>query len=64
MGFYGKAFDNFLQARTAGSKPILFPANQNLGRSGRYRSLARFSTRSPLSIAHHYVVHIACLNQF
>ena len=26
MGFYGKAFDNG------------FPANQNLGRSGRYRS--------------------------
>ena len=38
MGFYGKAFDNGLQAKAAGSKPILFPANQNLGRSGRYRS--------------------------
>ena len=37
MGFYGKAFDNGLQAKAAGSKPILFPANQNLGRSGRYR---------------------------
>ena len=38
MGFYGKAFDNGLQAKAAGSKPILFPANQNLGRSGPYRS--------------------------
>ena len=38
MGFYGKAFDNGLQAKAAGSKPTLFPANQNLGRSGRYRS--------------------------
>ena len=38
MGFYGKAFDNGLQAKAAGSKPILFPANQNLERSGRYRS--------------------------
>ena len=34
MGFYGKAFDNGLQAKAAGSKPILSPANQNLGRSG------------------------------
>ena len=38
MGFYGKTFDNGLQAMAAGSKPTLFPANQNLGRSGRYRS--------------------------
>ena len=38
MGFYDKAFDNGLQAKAAGSKPILFPANQNLGRSGLYRS--------------------------
>ena len=38
MGFYGKAFDNGLQAKAAGSKPILFPANQNLGHSGLYRS--------------------------
>ena len=38
MGFYGKAFDNGLQAKAAGSKPILFPANQNLGRSGLYNS--------------------------
>ena len=39
MGFYGKAFDNGLQAKAAGSKPTFrFPANQNLGRSGRYRS--------------------------
>ena len=38
MGFYGKAFDNGLQAKAAGSKPILFPANQNLGRSGLYHS--------------------------
>ena len=38
MGFHDKAFDNGLQAKAAGSKPILFPANQNLGRSGRYRS--------------------------
>ena len=36
MGFYGKAFDNGLQAKAAGSKPILFPANHNLGRSGLY----------------------------
>ena len=38
MGFYGKAFDNDLQAKAVGSKPILLPANQNLGRSARYRS--------------------------
>ena len=38
MGFYGKAFDNGLQAKAAGSKPILLPANQNLGRSGLYNS--------------------------
>ena len=38
MGFYGKAFDNGLQAKATGSKPILFPANQNLERSGLYRS--------------------------
>ena len=38
MGFYGKAFDNGLQAKAAGSKSTLFPANQNLGRSARYRS--------------------------
>ena len=30
--------DNGLQAKAAGSKPILFPANQYLARSGRYRS--------------------------
>ena len=34
MGFYGKAFNNGLQAKAAGSKLILFPANENLGRSG------------------------------
>ena len=38
MGFHDKAFDNGLQAKAAGSKPILFPANQNLGRSGLYHS--------------------------
>ena len=38
MGFYNKAFDNDLQAKAVGSKPILLPANQNLGRSARYRS--------------------------
>jgi len=38
MGFYGKAFDICLQAKAADSKPILFPANQSLGRSGLYRS--------------------------
>ena len=38
MGFYGKAFDNGLQAKAAGSKPILFLANQNLGRFGLYHS--------------------------
>ena len=47
MGFYGKAFDNGLQAKAAGSKPILFPANQNLGRSGLYHSWGRFSMCSP-----------------
>ena len=36
MGFYGKAFDDGLQAKAAGSKLILFPANQNLGRYGLY----------------------------
>ena len=63
MGFYGKAFDNGLQAKAAGSKPILFPANQNLGCSELYCSWASFSMHSPLSIAHHHV-HIAGLNQF
>ena len=38
MGCYGKAFDNGLQAKAAGPKLILFPANQNLGRSGLYHS--------------------------
>ena len=38
MGFYGKAFNSGLQAKVAGSKPIFFPANQNLGRSGLYHS--------------------------
>ena len=38
MGFHGKAFDNGLQDKAAGSKPILFPANRNLGRSGLYLS--------------------------
>ena len=38
MEFYGKAFDNGLQANAAGFKPILFPANENLGRSGLYHS--------------------------
>ena len=54
---------NGLQAKAAGFKPILFPTNQNLGRSGRYLSRARLSMRSPLSIARHRAVHIACLNQ-
>ena len=31
-------FDYGLQAKAAGSKTILFPANQNLGLSARYRS--------------------------
>ena len=60
MGFYGKAFDNGLQAKAAGSKRILFPANENLGRSG----LGAFPCARPLSIAHHHLVHIAGLNQF
>ena len=47
MGFYGKAFNNGLQAKTAGSKPILFPANQNVGRSGLYHSEGRLSMCSP-----------------
>ena len=38
MGFYGEAFDNGLRAKATGSKPILFPANQNLGLFGLYRS--------------------------
>ena len=38
MGFYGKVFDDGLQVKATGSMPILFPANQKLGRSGRYRS--------------------------
>ena len=38
MRFYGKAFDTGLQAKAAGSRSTLFPANHNLGRSGRYRS--------------------------
>ena len=64
MGFYGKAFDNGLQAKAAGSKPILFPANQNLGRSGLIILRGAFPCARPLSIAHHHVVHIAGLNQF
>ena len=64
MGFYDKAFDNSLQAKAAGSKPILFPANQNLGRSGLIILRGAFPCARPLSIAHHHVVHIACLNQF
>ena len=36
-----------LQGKEADSKPILFPANQNLRRSRRYRSSERFSMRSP-----------------
>ena len=31
-----RCLDNGLQAQAAGYKRILFPANQNLGRSGRY----------------------------
>ena len=64
MGFYGDAFDNGLQAKAAGSKPILFPANQNLGRSGLIILRGAFPCARPLSIAHHHVVHIAGLNQF
>ena len=64
MGFYGKAFDDGLQAKAAGSKPILFPANQNLGRSGLIILRGAFPCARPLSIAHHHVVHIAGLNQF
>ena len=64
MGFYGKAFNNGLQAKAAGSKPILFPANQNLGRSGLIILRGAFPCARPLSIAHHHVVHIAGLNQF
>ena len=64
MGFYDKAFDNSLQAKAAGSKPILFPANQNLGRSRLIILRGAFPCARPLSIAHHHVVHIAGLNQF
>ena len=64
MGFYDKAFDNSLQAKAAGSKPILFPANQNLGRSGLIILRGAFPRARPLSIARHHVVHIAGLNQF
>ena len=31
-----RCLDNGLQAQAAGYKRILFPANQNLGRSGQY----------------------------
>ena len=31
MGFYGKAFDNGLQAKATGSKPILFQPIRILG---------------------------------
>ena len=64
MVFYGKAFDNGLQAKAEGSKPILFPANQNLGRSGLLIPRGAFPCARPVSIAHHHVVHIAGLNQF
>ena len=63
MGFYDKAFDNSLQAKAAGFKPILFPANQNLGRSGLIILGGAFPCARPLSIAHHHVVHIAGWNQ-
>ena len=55
--------DNGLQPQAAGYiRHMLFPADQNLGRSGRYRSWTCFTMCSPLSIAHHHVVHITCLN--
>ena len=43
-----RCLDNGLQARVAGYKRILFPAIQNLERSGRYYSWARFTKRSPI----------------
>ena len=64
MGFYDKAFDNSLHAKAAGSKPILFPANQNLGRSGLIILRGAFPRARSLSTAHHHVIHIAGLNQF
>ena len=63
MGFYDKAFDNSLQAKAAGFKPILFPGNHNLGRSGLIILGGAFPCARPLSIAHHHVVHIAGWNQ-
>ena len=43
-----RCLDNGLQAQAAGYKRILFPANQNLGRSGQYYFWARFTMRSPI----------------
>ena len=54
MGFYGKAFDNGLQAKAAGSKPILFPANQNLGLY-YFHALVPFD-RSPSRCSHRLFV--------
>ena len=52
------SLDNGSQAQAAGYKNKLFPANRNLGRSGRYRFSARFTTRSLLSIAHLHAIHV------
>ena len=40
------SLDNGSQAQAAGYKNNLFPANHNLGRSGRYHSSVCFTTRS------------------
>ena len=52
------SLDNGSQAQAAGYKNKLFPANHHLGRSGRYRFSARFTTRSLLSIAHLHAIHV------
>ena len=43
-----RCLDNGLQAQVAGYKRILFPAIQNLERSGRYYSWAPFTKRPPI----------------
>ena len=56
------SLDNGSQAQAAGYKNNLFPANHNLGRSGRYHSSACFTTRSLLSIAHLHAIQVTWLN--
>ena len=51
-------FAQYSVSRFAGYKKNLFPVNHNIGRSGRYRSSVRFTTRSLLSIAHLHAIHV------